>query len=445
MGGADDALLRDLTTLLLFWGTTYLAAVASQKTRLSPLLFYLIFGSVYGNCKLVSHSTVINFIAELAITVVFFALGFEENVEHFLHGIKKAWGIASIGAFVPFGCGFSMSLLLWPEQDMMASLMVGLAVTATAVSLTMISLKSEGLAMSRAAIGIMTSAVLDDVGCLALVAIMVPIATGAAEPTVGGILWVLAKSVIFFTIIALLHTFVFPVMRYEKDSKLLLSKIPGLRSVGVHLFVRFNHGKQATLASLCVALAIGLLASSFSFHPAIGAYMAGLIMEERYFDIDPEEPAEDDEDDAPSHSQSTCSQGTEGSMHSPRPSKKKEEWTNVYHHVKDIIEDAAFQWLGPIFFLNLGSQILIKADLLGQCIGPAIAIYVVLGTGQILSAAIAAKYVPGGFTWAESWMIGFGMLGRAELFFRSTQYLLLAKRHLDRRGVFYIDCFRYVA
>ena len=28
--------------------------------------------------------------------------------------------------------------------------------------------------------------------------------------------------------------------------------------VGVHLFVHFNHGKQATLASFCVALSIGL-------------------------------------------------------------------------------------------------------------------------------------------------------------------------------------------
>eukprot|EP00746_Dinoflagellata_sp_MGD_P033687 gnl/MRDRNA2_/MRDRNA2_180481_c0_seq1.p1 gnl/MRDRNA2_/MRDRNA2_180481_c0~~gnl/MRDRNA2_/MRDRNA2_180481_c0_seq1.p1 ORF type:complete len:335 (+),score=55.15 gnl/MRDRNA2_/MRDRNA2_180481_c0_seq1:47-1006(+) len=65
----------------------------------------------------------------------------------------------------------------------------------------------------------------------------------------------------------------------------------------------------------------------------------------------------------------------------------------------------------------MGANIIIKGDLLGRCIGPAIAIYFYLGIGQILSAAIAAKYVPGGFTWAESWMIGIGMLGRAELFF----------------------------
>jgi len=40
---------------------------------------------------------------------------------------------------------------------MNAHLMVGLSVTATAVSLTMLSLQSEGLSTSKAAIGIMTS------------------------------------------------------------------------------------------------------------------------------------------------------------------------------------------------------------------------------------------------------------------------------------------------
>merc|ERR1719414_813267 len=60
---------------------------------------------------------------------------------------------------------------------------------------------------------------------------------------------------------------------------------------------------------------------------------------------------------------------------------------------------------------------MIKTDLFVRVIGQAVAIYVILFVGQLLSAAFAARYVPGGFTWPESWMIGFGMLGRAELFF----------------------------
>merc|ERR1712046_509460 len=54
---------------------------------------------------------------------------------------------------------------------------------------------------------------------------------------------------------------------------------------------------------------------------------------------------------------------------------------------------------------------------IGQVWHIGIIYYISLFFGQILSAALAAKFVPGGFTWTQSWMIGLGMLGRAELFF----------------------------
>jgi len=73
--------------------------------------------------------------------------------------------------------------------------------------------------------------------------------------------------------------------------------------------------------------------------------------------------------------------------------------------------------MGPVFFLNLGTKIIVKPDILLVTLLPMLGFFVALFVGQILSAALAARFVPGGFTWAESWMIGFGMLGRAELFF----------------------------
>ncbi|WP_414979333.1 cation:proton antiporter [Congregibacter sp.] len=45
-----------------------------------------------------------------------------------------------------------------------------------------------------------------------------------------------------------------------------------------------------------------------------------------------------------------------------------------------------------------------------------IGLFVGLFVGQILSAGLAARYT-GGFDWYDSWLIGFGMLGRAELAF----------------------------
>jgi Kef-type K+ transport system membrane component KefB len=54
--------------------------------------------------------------------------------------------------------------------------MFGLTMTATALSLTMVSLKSEKLEHSQAVTDIMTSAVIDRISSLALVATLIPIA-----------------------------------------------------------------------------------------------------------------------------------------------------------------------------------------------------------------------------------------------------------------------------
>lgn len=78
------------------------------------------------------------------------------------------------------------------------TVLVGLAMTATAVSLTMVSLKSEGLSTSRPALGIMTSAVLDDIASLGLVAILIPITTGESEVTAASIIILIVKAVGFF-------------------------------------------------------------------------------------------------------------------------------------------------------------------------------------------------------------------------------------------------------
>jgi Kef-type K+ transport system membrane component KefB len=55
-------------------------------------------------------------------------------------------------------------------------------------------------------------------------------------------------------------------------------------------------------------------------------------------------------------------------------------------------------------------------DIILTVVDETLVLFLGLFTGQILSASLAARYT-GGFNWAESWMIGFGMLGRAELAF----------------------------
>ncbi len=202
--------MHDIAVLALIWTTVFLASYLAHKTRLTPVLWYLFCGTLFVNLGFLPEVLPIFIIdfAELGIIVIMFALGFEEDTSNFLQGIKRSWGIALFGAITPFVIGYSMASIFWDDPN--TSLFCALAMTATAVSLTMVSLKSEGLSNTPAATGIMTSAVLDDIASLALVAILVPIATGEAQLSMDGILLILGKAVAFFAIVTLMGGWLFP-------------------------------------------------------------------------------------------------------------------------------------------------------------------------------------------------------------------------------------------
>jgi Kef-type K+ transport system membrane component KefB len=139
-------------------------------------------------------------------------------------------------------------------------------------------------------------------------------------------------------------------------------------------------GEYTILSLLLIAVLVGLLAHEFGFHPAVGAYMAGLIIHLEYFDF------------------------------------HQDEGKDYYKQAREIIDNVAFSWIGPIFFVTLGCKLLFGLDTFMSVLPEALMMFVGLFIGQVLSAALAARYT-GNFDWPSSWMIGFGMLGRAELAF----------------------------
>ena len=69
-----------------------------------------------------------------------------------------------------------------------------------------------------------------------------------------------------------------------------------------------------------------------------------------------------------------------------------------------------------MFFVTLGAKLIFDMDVFLSVLPNAVFLFVALFFGQIISAGLAARYT-GGFSWPDSLMIGFGMLGRAELAF----------------------------
>ena len=157
-----------LVQLAIMWAGVLLSSLLAEKTRLTSVLYFLAFGALMVNVGILPEETapVIRGFAEIGIILIMFALGFEEKVAHFLASIRRSWGIALFGAIAPFLAAYFVADHFWRDANI--SLMCGLAMTATAVSLTMVSLKSENLSTTAPASAIMTSAILDDIASLAL-------------------------------------------------------------------------------------------------------------------------------------------------------------------------------------------------------------------------------------------------------------------------------------
>ena len=170
--------MHPLAHLAVIWAAVFVAVVAAKKTRLTPVLFFLFMGFLLVNIGVLPTESkqFIREFSELGIIFIMFALGFDETTDNFLGSMKKSWGIALFGALGPFAVTYLIADFIWDDRNI--SLMCALAMTATAVSLTMVSLRSEGLQNSVVATRVMTSAVIDDIGALVAVAIVVPLAVG---------------------------------------------------------------------------------------------------------------------------------------------------------------------------------------------------------------------------------------------------------------------------
>lgn len=371
--------MHPLLHLAVIWAAVFVAVVAAKKTRLTPVLFFLFMGFLLVNLGVLPDESdeFIRVFAELGIIFIMFALGFEESTDNFLASMKKSWGIALFGAIGPFTVTYLIVDYIW--QDTNVSLMSALAMTATAVSLTMVSLRSAGLQNSVVATRVMTSAVIDDIGSLVAVAIVVPLAVGGEALTFSAVTATAGKAVLFFLLVTVIGGWIFPYPLHG-----WFKRVPFFGNYGFKHILTFDEGRHATLAVLLIALLVGLLANYFGFHYAVGAYMAGLIVKEEYFQI--------------------------------RESEKTPDTRSVYAETKQIVDTAAFSWVGPVFFVDLGARIIFDVELFVGVLPYAAILLAGLFVVQVSTAGLAAKFT-GGMTWHQSLMIGFGMLGRAELAF----------------------------
>ncbi len=368
------------TEMFILFLSIFLAKILAKKTNTVDVLWYIILGAFLGNIGLLPEDERIEFLGEIGIILVMFALGFEENLNDFLRGLKKAWGIAVIGAIFPFLAGFFSAKLFGFSTT--SAMIWGLTMTATAVSLTMVSLKSLGLEKTPAATGIMTSAVVDDVLSLIGLAVLLPIilnnSSGEFNIDFDKLQATFFDVLAFFGFVYLVGKFIVP---HKK---------------GIRYLFMVDRGNYAVLGVFILVFMFGDVAHILGFHPAIGAYFAGLILKAEYFEV--------------------------GNY-------------NRTKEIEKITNTMAFTVFGPVFFILLGSKIIFDLGILKDVIFPTLTLFITVLVFQVLSAAFAAKYT-GGYSNKDSVLIGFGMLGRAELAFIVIN-IAYVQNHLITKEEFY--------
>ncbi len=393
-----------------------ISKLISKTTKTVDVLWLIVFGSILTNLGLLpEHNESLETIGEWGILFIMFALGLEEDLNRFTQGLKRSIGVAFFGALFPFLAGYGVATLMGYEHNI--CMLWGLTMTATAVSLTMMSLRGDLMHKSTAATGIMTAAIIDDVASLVGVAILIPLivasTAGGAEGGVGfaEVAWIIFKVIIFFAITLFLGLIAFPerAPRELPPNANIFQRIAHASSrfiakIGVRKILLVHQGEFTPLIMLFFGMIAGVTAYELGFHPAIGAYFAGLFFHREYFVFSKEKINEQGE--------------------------KYIEEDDHFHDANHVIEHLAFTIFGPIFFVNLGGKLIFDIGVMLKVLPVAFLLFITVVVFQVISASVAARFT-GNYKWHESIMIGLGMLGRAELAFIVINIAFVQEKIID--------------
>ena len=245
--------------LLILLAGIWLVAVTLRPLGLPTVMGELIVGVLVGPAVFgwIEPDEAIQLLAEIGIFFLMFHAGVETQPNEFFDALKRSLGVAIAGAAVPFAVSFAVAQFF--GLDLVASIFVGLIIgTATAVVITLKSLKDLGLTDTRIARIIVASCVINDLLTLIFFSLVTGVlSSGTFAPL--DLVVNLGKVVGFFAVALLLGTFVYPRLT---------------------LPFRAEGGKGFTFV-LLAAIAAGLFAEAIGLHMILGAYLAGLFFEER--------------------------------------------------------------------------------------------------------------------------------------------------------------------
>jgi len=272
--GHADPVTPVVLALTVILAAAKLGGDLATRVGQPAVLGELVAGVVLGNLDLVSLTwfrtiggdATVDILARLGVIILLFEVGLESTVRDMMKVGLPSLLVAVLGVVAPFALGWGVSALLLPERSVYVHAFLGATLTATSVGITARVLRDLGRSQSPEARVILGAAVIDDVLGLVIMAVVSGVITAAdagRAMSLGEVAWILGKSVIFLFGALTLGVYLSPQ---------LFGLASRLRGRGVLL---------ATALVFCFTLAY--IASAVGLAPIVGAYAAGLILEDVHF------------------------------------------------------------------------------------------------------------------------------------------------------------------
>jgi Kef-type K+ transport system membrane component KefB len=206
-------------------------------------------------------SETLSHVADLGIFFLLLMAGVEMQLSDTVRDARKSFAVALGGVVLPLAAGIILGFVFLEDgpQRTAQALLIGVALSITAIAASAKILQEFGLLKSEAGRVLITAALFDDIFGLFLLALLSSVIATGELPGAFQFAILLIKVIAFFAVTGLL---------------------------GVHVYPRISkeiHRRQAAQiefgALVIVALSYGFLAELLGLHWAVGAFMAGLFLE----------------------------------------------------------------------------------------------------------------------------------------------------------------------
>lgn len=249
---------------LTFAGLSMEEAAAEFFT--DPVLAQKIVDIVQGphGMNLLSIAHTVDIFSRYGVIFLMFLVGLESSVEEMRSAGVPSLNVALVGMLTPFMLGLGVAWLVLPENSIGSLLFIGATLGATSVGITARVLTELDVLHSQEARVILGAAIFDDVlGLIALAIVSGIVISGSIE--VDAVLQILGLSTLFIVAVMYAGPFVL---------RALIRMMHGLHTHEAKIFVTF-----------IFVMGLSWFADLVGLATIIGAFAAGVIMNDQYFSV----------------------------------------------------------------------------------------------------------------------------------------------------------------